>query len=310
MKENRKQTEDIFNRCLESIILDGCQADDCLPAGAPCETELKPLLRMVSSVRSASRIYPDATFRAHAGNQFRTALYDAASRKKRFAWGWSWRPAMALPLAAATLMLSGGGVLAASSASLPDSPLYGIKLAVEDIQLMLTPTAELKTTLYAQRADRRIGEIISLARAGNAALMENTVIRLENELSNITGTPTRNSEVLTTGSKSITGGFGILSPSTTTAGSTTQPEAIIPAPTLALPQGTSTPPTDNIYTITNAITDQALLKFLMEYADKRPAELLALLDTVPQNVRPMLEYVIQLTFGYQQALGQMAAAQD
>jgi hypothetical protein len=48
----------------------------------------------------------------------------------------------------------------------------------------------------------------------------------------------------------------------------------------------------------------------MAYAGKHPDELIALLDTVPQSTRPLLEYVIQLTLGYQQTLNLMAAGLD
>jgi hypothetical protein len=262
---------------------------------------------MASCARSASEIRPNAGFRARARNEFRTALYDAASRKKRFTWGWSWRPAMVMPLAAAVLMVSGGGVLAASSVSLPDSPLYGIKLAVEDIQVKFTPGAELKTSLYAQRADRRINEIMSMARSGNVELMESTVIRLESDLNNITGITIRNSDFITTDSKSQNGGTETFTPSTATAGATVTVTRT-PTTTLVKPEGSPSTPPETSYGALNTITDPELLAFLMAYADRHPAELLALLDSVPESIRPLLEYVIQLTSGYQQALGQMAAA--
>ena len=308
MKDNQKKIEDTFNECLESIILDGRGADDCLPAGSPHEAELQPLLQVVSCARAVSKIRPDAGFRARARNEFRTALGDVAARKKGFAWGWSWRSTVALPLAAATLMVSGGGVLAASSVSLPDSPLYGIKLAVEDIQFKLTPSGDLKTSLYAQRADRRIVEIISLAVSGNVELIESTVVRLESDLNNITGISIPNPEVISSDSKGQTGGTDTFSPSTATAW-VTQPEAAIPAPTGQAP-GTSTPPRENSYGSANAITDRELLEFLISYAGKHPDELVALLDTVPSSARPLLEYVIQLTSAHQQTLNQMAAALD
>jgi hypothetical protein len=73
-------------------------------------------------------------------------------------------------MAVAIIMLFGafGGITLTANASLPDSPMYGIKLLIEDAQLNMAPTAVAKAELSITFASERAKEIVSLARADHA----------------------------------------------------------------------------------------------------------------------------------------------
>lgn len=84
-----------------------------------------------------------------------------------------WRPRA--PLRRATVLvtalvivvaLSSLGVTRAAAGSLPDSPLYPIKLATEQVQLALTPSPEGKARLHIAFGERRLQEALALAEKG------------------------------------------------------------------------------------------------------------------------------------------------
>jgi len=177
-----KQIDNILDDCLERILVGGESVEECLARYRQYADELKPLLQTVIAARKALTIEPRPDFRARARYQFHSALKEAASKKHRRLSGWQlkWVTAASLAL---TLLLSGGGVVAAASNSMPDSPLYQVKLATEQVQLFLTTSPEAKAELHAKLVDRRVDEIIYMAEEGNVALVETTTQRLQNHLS-------------------------------------------------------------------------------------------------------------------------------
>ena len=61
------------------------------------------------------------------------------------------------------MLLSGGSTVAVASNSMPDEPLYPLKLATEQVRLTLTLSDIGKADLHATLADRRVAEIASIA---------------------------------------------------------------------------------------------------------------------------------------------------
>jgi hypothetical protein len=80
------------------------------------------------------------------------------------------------------LLMVGGGTVTAANSSLPDEPLYRVKLATESIQMAFTPSALDKAELYARFADKRVEEIIKMADKGKVEQVEKTTERMNNEL--------------------------------------------------------------------------------------------------------------------------------
>lgn len=83
------------------------------------------------------------------------------------------------------LLVSGGGTALAAGNSMPDSPLYPMKLATEQVQLALTPSDVGKAQLCAALADRRVVEIIYLASKGDAQQVEAATQRLDEKLTTL-----------------------------------------------------------------------------------------------------------------------------
>src|SRR5439155_27114926 len=107
-----------------------------------------------------SRPGPSAAYRGRSRERF-AALIQADTRRPPSAWFRRraavcfYLRAVAAPLAASLLLLLGAtGVLSASAAALPDTPLYPAKLAFEQLTILTAWTSEQK----ARSEERRVGK--------------------------------------------------------------------------------------------------------------------------------------------------------
>lgn len=176
----QKEFDNIFDECFERI-LDGETLEQCLKRYPEQAAELKPLLETVLAVKEASAVEPRPEFKARARYQFRSALQEKAAPQRRPFFGWLPRWATALVIVLIVL-LAGGGTVAAASNSMPDSILYPVKLATENVQLALTTSDLDKARLCANFADRRVAEIIYMAERGDARRVEEITERLDDRL--------------------------------------------------------------------------------------------------------------------------------
>ncbi len=179
------QFENILDECLERLIK-GETVAQCLESYPEQALELEPLLRTAQATREAAAITPRADFKARARYEFRSALHAEMNQKTRprFSLRRGW--VMAL-MVIGILLVSGGGVALAAGNSMPDSPLYPMKLATEQVQLALTPSALGKAQLCADLADRRVAEIVYLADTGDAQQVEAATQRLDERLTALVG---------------------------------------------------------------------------------------------------------------------------
>jgi len=182
---HNKEFNNILNECLERLLVKGESLEQCLERYPEQAAELKPLLETALAAREASAIQPRPDFRARARYQFHSALKETAAGKSRTSWGWfpRWATVLAIVL---VLVLAGGGTVFAADSSMPDSPLYSVKLATEQVRLTLTPSQMDKARLCAQLADRRVTEIAYMAGKGDAEQVELITRRLDRHLAFLT----------------------------------------------------------------------------------------------------------------------------
>ncbi len=165
-----EQLEEIFAKCMERMEA-GASLESCLASYPKEAAELEPLLRMTRQMKSLTNVGPRPEFarnaRLHLENQLaasaksvtvkRPAVRQQGSRlplQKRF--GWSavqFIIAAFLALSATTV-----GVAYAANASNPGDPLYGLDLAMENVQLNLAPNVASKVQLHLQFASERLTE--------------------------------------------------------------------------------------------------------------------------------------------------------
>ena len=181
MKKTR-EFDNILNECLERILVRGETVESCLLSYPEQAAELEPLLSTALATKTASVIKPRSEFKQRARHQFHSALQQMEAERERriFSWMPQWATVVATVLI--VLLMGGGGTVAAANDSMPDEPLYPVKLSAEAVRLAFTLSAMGKAEMYVQLADERIEEIEAMAAKGKAEQVERTANRLNNHL--------------------------------------------------------------------------------------------------------------------------------
>jgi hypothetical protein len=243
------ELDNILDECLQRLIA-GETIEACLSRYPDYAFTLEPLLRTAQNTLKATDVRPRPEFRDRARYQYQTAIRELPVKEKRNFFA-VLRPALATVVVMAVVLLAGGGVVAAAGGSLPDNPLYQVKLAVEEVRLALTPSDLGKAELNARFADERVDEIIKMAGKGNITLVEETTDRMNRNLVavvNLTGT-----------AKAVTEGasFGNLQvPAAMPPGPTASTKMTTPSMT-PVPSPTTAPPEEGLLGEENQETDRA-----------------------------------------------------
>jgi hypothetical protein len=160
-----KEFENILNECLDRLMA-GETIESCLARYPQHAAELEPLLKTALETRTAASVSPAPEFRQRAGIEFQKAIAEmpAKAPKQPFRWQLRW----VLPVVAFLVVFASGvGTVISATNSLPGSPLYGLKLTVERVQLAFTFSSEGKAELYSRFVDYRVEEIAKMAEEGN-----------------------------------------------------------------------------------------------------------------------------------------------
>lgn len=159
----------ILDECLERVLR-GESIERCLAAYPGKAAELRPLLEVALAARQASAIEPRPEFKAQAKHQLTSMLQEVAAAKgRRRAPSFHWQRRWATVATALLLVFAlGGGTIFASANSMPNDPLYSVKLASEQLQLTFTLSAIDKAKLHAKFADKRVQEMAKAAEEGEA----------------------------------------------------------------------------------------------------------------------------------------------
>ncbi len=281
-----KEFDNILNDCLERLLIKGESLEQCLEHYPEQAAELKPLLETALAAREAADIKPRPDFRARASYQFRSALKERTAGRERPSWGWFPRWAMVVAVVLVLVLACGSTVFAASS-SMPDSPLYPVKLATEQVQFSLTFSQMGKARLCAELADKRVAEIAYMADKGDTGQVELTTQRLDDRLALLV--------VLVGGSEGASGVLMAPSPAATAPPPTAAPKPPVVAPPAEKGWGGNENAQD---------TSQVQLRDRLAYdAAHNQAVLDAALDKAPEQAKPALRRAIMVSEdGYAEAL--------
>jgi hypothetical protein len=330
MRKDR-EFENILDECLENMLR-GKTIEQCLADYPDYAAALEPMLRTAYRARMATNIWPRPEFKDRARHQFQAAIREmepkpAPVRRSFFP---SLRPVWIALAAIVAIIIAGGGTVYAAGGALPDSPLYSIKLATEQVRLFFTPSDIGKAELYAEFADERVEEIIKMAEEGKVELAQAATGRLNEQLVAITSLTMRDKGTSTNG-----GTFSLeaseasrdsqeLAPAATMAPTTapvTTPAMNVPAPEKDAQLGVSDRPpatvTDN--TLSAASEGRAdeeengdlerkekLKEQLLRQAIENPEALLKALETAPEALRDILLWAIEIAnAGYDEAISNL-----
>jgi len=180
--------ENILDECLERLR-QGESLEQCLARYPEQAAELAPLLRVaVDSQKASSTVKPRPEFKARARYEIQSQLYGKERKteaKKGSLAGWMPRWAVAVASVILVFLVAGTGTVAASTSSMPDDILYPVKLATERVRLGLTPGDISKARVNVRLADRRVKEIIYLAKKGDSRRLDKVLLRLEGHMEEI-----------------------------------------------------------------------------------------------------------------------------
>lgn len=176
-----KEFDNILEECLERVLTGGETVEQCLASYPEQAAELEPLLQTALLAKGAVDIKPRPEFRARARYQFQSALREMELKRERRFFGGQPRWATVVIAVVVLLVASSSTVMAASN-SMPDGPLYPVKLATEAVRVALTPSDLGKAELYVKLADKRVAEIARMADKGKAEQVEKTAERFNAHL--------------------------------------------------------------------------------------------------------------------------------
>ena len=280
---------DIFEECLELVLVKGETVEECLRRYPEHARELKSLLETATATKKATAVQPSPEFRERARQQFYAALRQMPAQKKRagFSWGGQPRWATVVAVVLAILLLSSGTV-AAASGNMPDQPLYPVKRASEQVRLALTFSPLHRAELYARLADRRVLEIVYLASKNKPEQVQRATQALDGHLARIAD--------LTATQKMVAreaGATMLMLTETPTLGKTALPSLTVEVP--AVPQ-------DDV--ARNAFDQRARLRATVIYqSTHNPARLkAALMNASPQARLALLRAIAVSETGYEKAL--------
>ncbi len=262
--------DNILDDCLERLLAKGETVEECLASYPEQAAVLKPLLETALIALRVSAMQPRPEFRARARYQFHAALQGMRVKRGFLPFALPrWATVVAVAL---VLLVAGGGTVATASTSMPDEPLYPVKLATEQVQLAFTPTDIRKAEMHANLANKRVAEIVIMASKGDPERLEKVTQRFNTNLIMVAAL----ARALAREEKAAI----------------TKAPALAPAPELA-PLSPDEAGRDNL----DFPKDERLVRLRMavaRYAIRHPAMLRARLETAPESARPALRRAIAI----------------
>jgi hypothetical protein len=239
--DNRKDFDTILDECLDRVFR-GENLEACLADYPDHAADLRPLLETVVETKDAADIAPRPEFRQEAARQFQQALRDLPVRKPAGAFSFRhWWVSVATALA--VIVFGGTGTVFAANSAQPDNILYPVKLATESVRISLASSDQAKAELYAEFADRRVSEIVTMASKGNAEAVEKATDHLDHQLVAMAGVvDTGESKELATMASTADHG-ALTAPMASTTTDTSGAALAVPAPAPATTATTATEPT-------------------------------------------------------------------
>ena len=174
---NNKNMEDILDLCFEELKK-GTPLKEVLAKYPDHAEELKPLLLVASRLESAPKPEPSTNAVYNALMEAGKYLPEQKVYRPHFQFDWLFRPQFAFAKAIAIILifaLVGWTTVNASASALPGDFLYPVKLATEQITLVLTFKPEGKAELRLTFSEQRMQEL--LARYRKDGIIDAKLIR-------------------------------------------------------------------------------------------------------------------------------------
>jgi LysM repeat protein len=171
---NEQELANALAQCLDEMEQYQRPAEKCLERFPQYRHELAPLLATIAQVRAAPRWAVSPEFRAGARQRIVRRIRQQEARRRPWQrWPFlnpaMWPRALALApvpvrvlVTLAVIVIIGGGTAVAASDSLPKTPLYPVKRALESITLTVT-AGDSRAGVLVDILDRRTAELLESA---------------------------------------------------------------------------------------------------------------------------------------------------
>jgi hypothetical protein len=159
----------ILDECLAALSR-GESLEACLSRYPEHAEELRTQLLLAQRLSLTTRHQPRPGIQSAAWQQFRTRAEDMRlGRRPRLSInisiGWM-RPLAIAAAVVFAILAAGGGTVYASQDALPDSPLYRVKLAAEDVRLWFVFDDVHEAEILLDQSNERTDEIMEMVRSG------------------------------------------------------------------------------------------------------------------------------------------------
>ena len=185
--------EAILDECLHDVSTRGKSIEGYLQRYPQQAGQLAPLVKVADRIGKTR--HPTLSVSATKAIEQRllkraTEIKQSKAKPSRWPLPFSLRPlvtvAATLIVVLALVLAGGGGIVYASTDSLPGSPLYGVKRSTEQVQLFLAPMGTRRAELHIRFAQRRLEEVQALTETKGkvdeetlAAIAEETELALK-----------------------------------------------------------------------------------------------------------------------------------
>lgn len=157
----------ILDECLAALSR-GESLEACLARYPEHAEELRIHLLLAQRLSLTPRHEPRPGSRSAAWQQFRARAEDMRlGRRPRFSINVGWMRPLAITAAVVlAILVAGAGTVYASQDALPDSPLYRVKLATEDVRLWFVFDDVREAEILLDQSNERSDEIMEMIRSG------------------------------------------------------------------------------------------------------------------------------------------------
>lgn len=179
----KKKLANILNECIE-LILRNKERDleSHLRKSPEDAAEIESMLETTLDIKKkALSIKPRSELKDLIRTRLEGAqLYAKQQKQPKRAWSFVWQKGWAYTFTVVLIILiAGGGTVAASSGTLPDEPLYQVKLAAEQVRLVFTFSDIERARLHTQIAESRVREIAAMALEGKTEQVTITTEKMD-----------------------------------------------------------------------------------------------------------------------------------
>lgn len=162
----------ILDDCIEAIRRNETTVEECLQLHKDVRAELEPMLIAALTLIEVGNVVPDSLRKQQARDKLlaaveqkrwesgveRNALIAAPPKRRSRIFALGGR----LGIATLVFLMLMGSTMAIAAQSLPGSPLYPLKLAMENARIGLARDDNTKSKLYLHAAEERMGELKKL----------------------------------------------------------------------------------------------------------------------------------------------------